>query len=92
MCKYSVAENIALNKAAYLAPYLNLKKDAHVVVDGRNEGKCFRMGCEIPVWIDLGEIHSIHHITTNFEDVAEKSFFGIYLVFVFLMFIDYLEI
>ena len=78
---YSFAENIALSKSAYNVHYDGLITDANVVVDGRkfsNDGKCLSIKGGSRLVIDLGEILSIHHITTSLKDTSRFINFGIY--------------
>lgn len=72
-----------MNKAAYYVTFDDLRKDAKVVVDGLksyNDGQCLSRLRIRRLLIDLGEILSIHHITTYFENVGELGFFvGMYI-------------
>ena len=79
---YSFAENIALSKSAYNVPYDGLITDANVVVDGRkfsNDGKCLSIKGVPRLVIDLGEILSIHHITTYPKVTSGVIDFGIFI-------------
>ena len=79
---YSFAENIALSKSAYYVNFDGLITDATVVVDGRkfsNDGKCLSIKGVTRLVIDLGEILSIHHITTYLKDTSGSIVFGIYI-------------
>lgn len=54
--------------------------DANAVVDGRklfNDGKCLSTEGFLKLLIDLGEILSIHHITTYFQDTHGFGYIGI---------------
>lgn len=79
---YSFAENITLSKSAYNVHNDCLITDANVVVDGRkfsNDGKCLSIKGVSRLVIDLGEILSIHYITTYLKDTSGFINFGIYI-------------
>ena len=71
-----------MSKSADYVTYDGLRKDANVLVDGRkshNDGNCVTMERRSKFLIDLGEILSIHHITTNVKDTSEIYYIGIYI-------------
>ena len=80
MKHYFFAENIALNKAAHYVTYDGLEKDAAFVLDGRKlkkDRRCLIMYGQTKLFIDLGEILSIHHIKTFFSGFG--VFVGMYM-------------
>ena len=70
-----------MNKAAHHFPFENERKDVSFLVDGRNlnnDGQCFSTKESWILLIDLGQILSIHHITTYFKDTSRSVDIGIY--------------
>ena len=68
-----------MNKAVH---YGVVRKDANVVVDGRksyNDGQCLSTSSQSKLLIDLGEIRSIHHITTYIKVASGYGYLGIYI-------------
>ena len=77
-----------MNKAAHYVPYdtVMLRKDTKVVVDGRKlytDGTCLSNERFRRLLIDLGEVLSIHHITTYTTISSGLGFFGINIPFFF---------
>nr|XP_022307239.1 uncharacterized protein LOC111113335 isoform X2 [Crassostrea virginica] len=77
-----ITENVAFNKAAHYVTYdaLGVRKNANVVVDGRklyNDGECLSIRNFRRLVIDLGEVLSIHHITTYINVSSGLGFLGI---------------
>ena len=71
-----------MSKSADYVTYDGLRKDANVLVDGRkshNDGKCVTMEIRSIFLIDLGEILSIHHITTYVKVTPGFPYLGIYI-------------
>lgn len=59
-----------------------MSKDANVVVDGRklyNDGQCLSTKYFSELLIDLGEVLSIHHITTYINIPSGLGSLGIYI-------------
>ena len=72
-----------MNKAAHFLPYdaWGVREDANVVVDGRklyNDGTCLSIERFWRLLIDLGEVLSIHHITTYINIPSGSGLLGIY--------------
>lgn len=70
-----------MNKAVH---YGVVRKDANVVVDGRksyNDEQCLSINSQSKLLIDLGEILSIHHITSYIK--VETSGYGVLGIYIF---------
>ena len=70
-----------MNKAVR---YGTVRKDANVVVDGRksyNDGQCLSIDLQSKLLIDLGQILSIHHITSYVKITSRHAYLGIYIFF-----------
>lgn len=77
-----------MNKAAHYVSYKEGRKNANVVVDGRNlytDGTCLSTHGSGELYIDFGDILSIHHITTYLKVPSGMAFFGIYIPIFFII-------